>query len=259
MPPHFNILNSKILAPRSSDAIIRGRLHELLAGIPESRLTAVVAGAGYGKTTLVARFAADQGLDAAWYRLDESDRDLATFLNYLVACIRKFHPDFGAETLKRMGDAVVLSHEREAVLTTFISETERFIHRDLMIVLDDYHMVQDNQEINDAITFSLERLPPSVHLVLTSRSEIAFPVSRLRARRKVVDVTERDLAFTPDEIERLYSKLFGISLAPSSFRALFRKTGGWASGLILFCHAARGKKSSEIESLLHHINGSHKY
>ncbi|MCP4691625.1 MAG: hypothetical protein GY859_26500, partial [Desulfobacterales bacterium] len=47
--------------------------------------------------------------------------------------------------------------------------------------------------------------------------------------------------------------------APSSFRALFRKTGGWASGLILFCHAARGKKSSEIESLLHHINGSHKY
>ncbi len=259
MSRRIQILNSKILAPRSSDAIIRRRLHDLLAGIPESRLTAVVAGAGYGKTTLIAGFAAERGLDAAWYRLEESDRDLATFLNYLVACIRKIHPDFGAETLKRMEEAQVLSQEREAVLAAFILETERVIRRDLIIVLDDYHMVRDNREINDALAFSLEHLPPEVHLVLTSRSELAFPISRLRARREVVDVTERDLAFTPDEIERLYSKLFGISLARSNFQALYRKTGGWASGLILFCHVARGKKPSEIETLLRGVNGSHAY
>ena len=67
-----------------------------------------------------------------------------------------------------------------------------------------------------------------------------------------------DLAFTPDETDQLYSQLFYISLKQESLEILQQKTEGWVSGLILFYHALRGKRTSEIETLLLKLKGSHK-
>ena len=49
----------------------RPRLDERLAGATRRRLTCVVAGAGYGKTTLLAQWA---GTASAWHSLTPGDR-----------------------------------------------------------------------------------------------------------------------------------------------------------------------------------------
>jgi LuxR family maltose regulon positive regulatory protein len=56
--------------------LARPQLEERLEEGAERRLTVIVAGAGFGKSTLAARIAAMR--PSAWYTLDASDRHLGT-------------------------------------------------------------------------------------------------------------------------------------------------------------------------------------
>ena len=89
---------SKVLLPVRRPTIIRRqRLIEALSRALEQRITLVTAPAGYGKTTLLLDFAQSSGADICWYALDERDRDLGTFLRYMVASARARFPEFGSE------------------------------------------------------------------------------------------------------------------------------------------------------------------
>jgi len=226
--------------------------------ITKKRLTTVIAGAGYGKTTLIAEVGNYLGLNTVWYRLDKSDRDFTTFLSYLIAGIRKHFPELGEETLCRIEEAQILSLERRAVLTVFLNEIEKFVKNGLIIVLDDYHLVGDSKEINETLEFFLENLPSQVHLIVISRTDPGLHLSRYRATRELLEIREEELAFTIPEIEQLYLELFLASFPPESTKILHKRTSGWISGLILFYHFLHGKRHSEIERILIGIKGSHR-
>gem|GEM_PF-432029 len=254
----LNILSSKLLAPQAADTITRERLHSLFVEILQKKLTTVTAGAGYGKTTFIAQAHNYLNLNTVWYRLEPSDGDFIIFLSYLTAGIQKHFPGFGAETCRWLVKKENLKQSREAVLTVFVKELENVAKNDLIIVLDDYHTIQYCSEITSSLDFLITHSPSEVHLILISRFDVNLPLSRLRAARQTVDIREGDLAFTPDEINRLYSQLFYISLKPESLEILHQKTEGWVSGLILFYHALKGKGSAEIEKLLIKLKGSQK-
>lgn len=254
-----NLLTSKLYIPQHTDAIIRKRLHHLLADIPKKPLTTIVAGAGYGKTTLIAQAARHFNLKTTWYRLDSSDSNVTIFLSYLTAGLRKHFPKFGYKTLRNLSKDQSLSGDLKALLTIFLNELESIDEKNLIIIFDDYHTVQCNHEVKSCLNFLLTHIPSSIHMVLISRFDINLQLSRLRASRKTVDITESDLVFTTDEIDRLYSQLFHISLKQEHLEVLQQKTEGWVSGLILFFHAVKGKNPGDMENLLLTAEGSQKY
>ncbi len=254
----IQILKSKLLPPYSSDTIKRERIYPLLSEIPRKRLVTVIAGAGFGKTTLIADATNNLGLDAVWYRIDKSDRDFITFLSYLIAGIKKYAPDFGAETYSRLEKSKHLSREYQATLTVFLSEIEKHIKKDLIIILDDYHLAEDSIEINEALEYIIENMPAHLHFVIISRSDPDLHLSKFRARREILDIREENLVFTIPEVEKLYSQIFGINLQHESLQSLHQKTDGWVSGLILFYHSIKGKGDEEIENLLLKLQGSHR-
>src|SRR3990172_856637 len=84
---------------------------------------------GAGKTPLVATYLDARGLAAAWYRVDEGDRDIASFFHYLTLAVRQaaprgkalpvFSPEYGAapgafarlffrEGWERLGDRILV-------------------------------------------------------------------------------------------------------------------------------------------------------
>ena len=254
----FNMLNSKLLAPQTMATINRKSLYPIIAQIPKKRVTTVIAGAGYGKTTLIGQAAGRLNLNTVWYRLDASDGDLTIFLSYLTAGIRKYFPGFGVETCRHLKKIQLLNRRQEDVCATFLKELESSVKKDLILVLDDYHTIQYSREIKSALEFLLAHFPPEVHLILISRFDVDLTLSRLRAARDVADITKEDLAFTPDETGQLYSKLFDIFLKPESLEILHQKTEGWISGLVLFYQAVRGKKPAEVDKLLAKLEGSQK-
>ncbi len=253
-----NILNTKLMAPRIHGVVQRPGLGRLPTEILQKRLTSVIAGAGYGKTTLAAQAVALCRVPAVWYRLDTSDGEFTTFLSYLIAGVGKKYPKFGDRMSEHVRFSEDFGTDPESALTVFINELEALADSDMIIALDDCHLVRDSEEIRFALEFLLNNLPHSVHLFLISRSDTDLPLSRLRAMREILEITEQDLIFTPDEVQQLFSQVFDIPLKNGNTRTLHRKTGGWVSGLILFYHALKGKSEAETETLLSEMQGSHR-
>ncbi len=253
-----SILNSKLLVPDVSETIARERLDSVLEEIPCKKLTTVVAGAGYGKTTLVAQAVRNSKWTSVWYRLGETDRDLVIFLSYLIAGVRKITPSFGEKTLQRLTTVRNPKTECLELATLLIGELEKAISHDLYIVLEDVHCIQESREINQALDFLVENLPPNLHLIVISRLEPELSLSRLRSTRELVEVRTEDLAFTDRETDRLCGELFGMSLKSEGLKTLRQKTEGWITGLILFYHAAKHKDRTEIEKQITDLKGSTK-
>lgn len=257
MKQRINILNSKLAVSKCSNTLRRNRLINILQETSQKKAALVIAGAGYGKTTLVAQTVEEVRADAVWYCLEESDQDLSTFMAYLVAGIRRKQPNFGTEFTGKSSAPLLSARSREAMLTAFITEIEDHVTGDMIIILDDYYMVQDSPEISTSFEFLLAHTPPSVHFIIISRTEPALRLSRYRARSEVIEIGEDDISFRPEEIEHLYRELLNVEITASDVRQLFEKTRGWAAGLILFYNAL-GKRSINEQSPLLDMNRSEK-
>src|SRR5881628_4252007 len=114
---------SKAALPVRRPAIIRRqRLIDLLSQAVERRIALVSAPAGYGKTTLLLDFAQSRSEPVCWYALDERDRDLRTFLRYVVASGQKQFPEFGAELAKALRNDRPIAPERAVDLLVAAAE-----------------------------------------------------------------------------------------------------------------------------------------
>ncbi|HLV82016.1 MAG TPA: hypothetical protein VKT32_17130, partial [Chthonomonadaceae bacterium] len=157
------------------------RLIARLEQVPLHRLTLVVAPAGWGKTTLVREWVArhlPKPVSTAWLSLDEGDNDPNRFLLYLIAALAGTHPVLG-ETAR----SLLLAPQPSApdlILTLLLNEVNA-LDRFLCVVLDDYHLIV-SPAVHEAVTYLLEHLPSSLHLILVTRADPPLPLSRMRAR-----------------------------------------------------------------------------
>ena len=51
--------------------------------------------------------------------------------------------------------------------------------RDLLLVLDDYHLI-DAPEVHEGIAFLLNHRPPQLHVVLATRTDPPLPLARMQ-------------------------------------------------------------------------------
>jgi len=235
----IHIIPTKLLTPRVAAVALRPRLSQAMSQIGRKPVTVIIAGAGYGKTTLAAQALRGRNAKTVWYRLDRGDRDFTTFLRYIGKGINRIFPDY-ATTLP---DTFELSppppQPAKEQIGRLLSDLERVLDTDLTIVLDDYHLIHDSTEIRRGVQFLVNYMLPRLHLVLISRVNIELRLSRLTAMRKVLDIRESDLQFSADEIQKFYQQVFQLNISGSEAQALYRQTGGWVSGMILFYHGLK--------------------
>lgn len=252
------LLETKItLPPRRGVEITRSALlHQLTRGLEQQRkLSLISAPAGYGKTTLISSWLNEltPGRASAWYSLEESDNDLARFLSYLTAAVRKALPDLANDT------AQILAESNNPNLSLLLDEFLNDLHalgQPLMIVLDDYHLIHDST-IHNAVEHSLEHLPAHVHLVIATRQDPPLPLSRLRARNQLTELRARDLRFSTDESVIFFEQVMNLVLSPDSAQILDQRTEGWAVGLQLAGLAMQ--RQSDPEGFIQTFRGSHRY
>lgn len=113
----------------------RERPAALLRQCPERRLTLVHAGAGYGKTTLIASTLSAAEAPLLWYSLSRSDRDPVTFLSYLTeACERRWRGF--AEAVRPTFTAGVAAPA--SFVAACVSQWLERAHNDFVLVIDDF-------------------------------------------------------------------------------------------------------------------------
>ena len=230
---------TKTLTPsRPADLVRRERLLDFLHEHIDRKLIFIAAPAGYGKTTLLVDFAHDTDLTVCWYSLDATDRDLRTFIEGLLASLRRRYPGFGEETQSVLEASVPLGGDVLSIAGTLINEMVTAIPEWFVLILDDFHHVEDASEVTSFLSTLLAYQPEHCHLIIASRTVPGtLPFISLAARGEVEGLGPADLRFTPEEIRRLLDQDPSLRLSPEEVERLTIESEGWIAGILLARHA----------------------
>lgn len=213
---------------------------------PGHRLTLLSAPAGFGRTTLLASWAAGRGTMAssndapliAWLSLDAQENDPERFLAYLIAAIEKARSGLGTEALAMLASPQL--PPLETILTTLLNALDAASHKPLVLVLDDYQFITADA-VHEIVSFILDHLPPAAHLMLATRADPPLALSRLRARGQVLEIRAGDLRLTVDEAASFLGRVMGMNLDAPDVAALASRTEGWIAGLQMAALSLRGQ------------------
>jgi LuxR family maltose regulon positive regulatory protein len=251
------LLKTKLHIPAVRPELVsRPRLIECLNAGLEHKLTLISAPAGSGKTTLLSEWIQDRltpPLHVAWVSLDEGDNDPARFWTYFIAALQAAQAELGKAALLMLQSSQ--PPPIEAILTTLINEIIESPGA-FVLVLDDYHVIEA-QPIHNALTFFLDHLPQSVHLVIAGRADPPLPLARLRGRSQLTELREADLRFTPDEAAAFLNQVMGLRLATEDVAALAARTEGWITGLQMA--ALSMQRREDVAGFIAAFTGSHRY
>ena len=234
----ITVTRTKIVLPRRrSDLLSRQRLVDALYDLMDCKLIIVAAPAGYGKTSLIIDFAHQAEFPACWYALDPLDRDIRRFLTYFIAAIRQRFPTFGQHSISALEGAGSGELDLDRMVTTVVNDAYENIQEHFLIVLDDYHLLNSDDQVDYFINRFVQDVDENCHLILVSRALLTLPDMPLMvARSQVGGLSFEELAFRPEEIQSLVLQNYQSSMPDAIAEELIRETEGWITGLLLTAH-----------------------
>ncbi len=222
----FGVVAAKIRPPLlRPGAVSRTALVNRLRAGRSARAVSVVAPGGYGKTTLLAQWAARDDRPFAWVSLDRRDNDPVVLLRHVAAAIDEIVP-----VDPRLLDA--LGAPNDSIWTSVLPRVAALVAAadECVLVLDDTHEVQ-SEDSAEVLAILAEHVPDGSALVLASRVESKL-VTRLRSTSTLLEIGASDLALTRREAELLLRST-GARLSDEAFAELIERTEGWAGALYL--------------------------
>jgi ATP/maltotriose-dependent transcriptional regulator MalT/DNA-binding SARP family transcriptional activator len=213
-------------------------------------LTIVQADAGFGKSSLVSNWAS--AVPSVWYSVGPGDRSLPVFVRGIADAFERtgrpltnllravVHASLGPDGNER---------DRVAPLASLLCESLEKDPVDIALIFDDLNELGTTGPSVQLLEEICRQAPPSLHLVLVSRSAPPFRVERLRGRGEVVDIDAAMLALEPAEVAGLLENLFdrqAADLAPE----VFELTAGWPAAVRLVVEALRPVAPAERLSAL---------
>ncbi|GAB3414552.1 transcriptional regulator MalT [bacteria symbiont BFo1 of Frankliniella occidentalis] len=249
------LIPAKLSRPlRLENTLLRDRLIARLSNSNLYRLVLVTSPAGYGKTTLIAQWAAEKS-GLGWYSLDDSDNYPERFASYFMAAVQQ-------ATDGHCVRSEALAQKRQyaslnglfAQLFIELSEWQR----PLSIVIDDYHLLT-NDAIHQAMRFFIRHQPENLTLVILSRNLPSLGIANLRVRDQLLEINSQSLAFTHQETGAFFAARLQQPIAEVDSQRLCDEVAGWATALQLIALSARQSNTPAHQSAqrLAGINASH--
>src|SRR5512132_4744070 len=186
------VVRTKLRPPHIRKGLLeRPDLIQTLRSGRERTLTLVCAPAGYGKSTLLAQWAA---MDAdrtafAWVSLDAMDSDPARLWGHVVTALQDVHGSVGQRSLRAFAAGPrAIAETGLPLLLDELSECPPVV-----LVLEDWHTVASTA-CDETIGVFLDRAPSTVQVVISSRHDPDLHIARLRAHGDLTELRARDLS-----------------------------------------------------------------
>ncbi len=251
---HFPILNTKLYKPDVKDHyVFRKQIIEELEENRSKPLTLVAAATGYGKSVAISEWLDFTKAKHCWVSLDDELNDLRLFLAHIIFGIKYSLPDSFPE-LSEILAAAELPNEK-ILSNYFINELDE-IGEELILVLDDYHLIS-NRQIHNVLDELLKYCPRKFHLVIITRRDPPLKINTLKSYGAVNEIRMSELSFTPAEIVTLANKLTHLKLSEKLVKDLLEKTEGWVIGLRLALLTMTEEK--DLEKAIEEIGGDKHY
>ncbi|GAA1532089.1 BTAD domain-containing putative transcriptional regulator [Nocardioides humi] len=212
--------------------LVRDRLNRVFAAFAEHRISAVVAPTGTGKTTALAHWARDAGLDVAWLRVASRPEDpLDATVRGLAGALHVLDP-----SRPRAGD-------RDTLITRFAQYDGT-----PYVIVDDFHHL-DTPEVAALVDDLLDA--STARVVVAARREPGLHLARSEFPSLLVG--PEDLRLRTPEIERLFADVYQEPLSGYDAWSLAQRTDGLAAAVHLFHQATRNAGPAARREALHHV------
>src|SRR5450631_123242 len=238
----WDLLGVKLAAPSARPGTVAkaDAIGRLCASILP--FATVVAPAGYGKTTLLAKWGEADPRPFAWVALDGRDDDALVFLRYIAVAIHGVEP-LPAEVFEALSGPGG---------STWINRVPRVgsalgaLERPLVLVLDDLHAVA-NPSCLDVLAALFEYVPAGSQIAVASREDPALPLARWRAHGLVHEIGVGDLRLDAQEA-KLLLEAARVELDADALSELTERTEGWPAGLYLAALSMRAGAPSSASA-----------
>jgi DNA-binding SARP family transcriptional activator len=212
--------------------LLRDRLLDILAGRWDVPVTTVVAGPGFGKSTVLSQAMRLHDTDPrgveAWVSCEPGDEDAHRLSGALC---------------RALGD----EPRSAGPLADVLAALQATSPVDTCLIVDDVHELPAGSGGAALLGEVVRRLPAHVHLVLAGRMLPAVPLARLRAGELVLDLGEGELAFTPAEAAALARRAGRAAATVSGL-------GGWPALVRLTLAAPAGVAGAFLwEEVVHRL------
>lgn len=220
------LLAGKVETPRPRPgAVPRDRL-VARARADGARVVSVTAPPGYGKSTLLAEWAAGEDRPVAWATVDRLDDDPVALLTLLALACSGVSPqvaDVAAEM--RSTGATVLGRSAPLLASALARSTTPFV-----LFVDDLHEA-DSLGCRDALEIVLAGVPEGSQVVLAGRH--AQPhLARLRAAGHVLEVGPEDLRVDVAGARTIF-RTAGAEATDAELASVVERCEGWPTGVFL--------------------------
>jgi DNA-binding SARP family transcriptional activator/tetratricopeptide (TPR) repeat protein len=236
-------------SPLQPSTIGRPALEQRLdAALAARRLTSVVAGPGFGKTTLLSHWAeTTPHAMSAWHGMTTGDRTLSALVRAVTDALRLCVPGLPADLVTAVSgprgpdtgtDEAGRAQAYAGRICAAVAEARP---RPLVLVLDDVEMLDGAPEALAFLAALCRQASPPLHVVVASRGDPPFPVTRLRGQGLLAELSAADLAFTAGETAEVLQGALSASPEGADLRALAAElhavTAGWPAAVRLASEA----------------------
>lgn len=221
----FTLDETKLSPPRLRPGIVpRPALVDLCVQT-DSRVLAVVAPAGYGKSTLLAQWAARSSRRVAWLSADARDSDPAVLYTYLAVALDRVE----AVSAKVVPPTRLQGGARLDVAPLLGAIAS--MREPVTIVVDNAEAIASS-ECSDLLSELVFRLPRGSRFALASRRSPPLAMARFRLEGLTLELGAEDLAM--DEVAaRELLAASGVDPETVDAEHLVSSTEGWPAGLYL--------------------------
>jgi LuxR family maltose regulon positive regulatory protein len=164
----------------------------------------------------------------AWLSLSTQQNDLASYMIYLVAAIQSAAPAACPNTASLLAGGQAPVPVLHAAL---VNELAALPHP-LVLVLDDYSSIS-SLTVHEFMSALIDNLPPTVHVVMTTRASPLLPLVRWRASQELAEIRVADLRCEEEETPALLTAMLGATTVPDIVDMIHSRTEGWVTGLRL--------------------------
>jgi LuxR family transcriptional regulator, maltose regulon positive regulatory protein len=228
------LLESKLRPPQlRAPTVPRTALLSALDSSGALPVILVSAPPGYGKTTLLAQWAADSERPFAWVSLDDQDNDPVVMLSYVAAALdRIFSLDSAVfDVLTSPGASL------EGTIAPRLGSALGAIERPFVLALDDLHAIT-NPQCLDAIDVLIDHIPEGSQMALCGRGRPLRRLGALRTRGIVLEIGPEELRMDESQAGEL---LQAAQMDPTEaeLAEVVERTEGWPAGLYLAAISTR--------------------
>jgi LuxR family transcriptional regulator, maltose regulon positive regulatory protein len=218
--------------------VSRPALLELLQ--MSTRVTALSAPAGSGKTVLLGSWISQPGLRnrVAWVSARRDESDPQQFWLSVLGGLRQ--TTAGSALVRELTAAPDL--DGWSIVERLLKDLAPLADR-VWLVVDDVHELSSADTLRQLELLVL-RAPPELRFVFASRRELRLGLHQVRLAGELTEIRPADLRFSVAEARTLF-QASGVRLTDSALALLQERTEGWAAGLRLAALSLAGHPDPE--------------